>query len=190
MNLRNNDAAIDSGCTTHTWPLTAPVQNIQKTGPSDPINVKLPNDQIMAQSHHGTVPIPDMPSSAQEVKTFPDQTYKTLLSLGKLADAGYMFQGDYKHMILTHPNNKNLCADRCPSSGMYLMSLTNPHSAPPPLTVPSNPTLQAFSTRFNKGTNYLANNAFALATKPDLAIHLFRKSTMVISQHGRDLQQS
>ena len=58
MNLRHNDAAIDSGCTNHTWPLTAPVQNIQKTNPSAAINVKLPNDQIMAQSHHGTTVTP------------------------------------------------------------------------------------------------------------------------------------
>ena len=54
---------------------------------------------------------------------------------------------------------------------MYVMSLTNSHSAPPPLTVHSIPTLQACSTRFNKGTNYLANNAFAMATKPDLAMY-------------------
>ena len=57
---------------------------------------------------------------------------------------------------------------------MYLMSLTDPHSAPPPLTVPSMPTLQACSTRFNKGANYLANNAFSMATKPDLAMYYHR----------------
>ena len=54
------------------------------------------------------------------------------------------------------------------------MSLINPHSAPPPLTVPSMPTLQACSTRYNKGTNYLVNNAFAMATKPDLAMYYHR----------------
>ena len=128
----------------------------------------------MAQPHHGNVPIVDMPSSAQEVKIFPDHTYKYLIFLGQLADTGYTFQGDHKQMMLTHPNHKNLCAARCPSSGMYLMSLTNPHSAPPPLNVPSRPKLQACSTRFNKGTNYLVNNAFAMATKPDLAMYYHR----------------
>ena len=128
----------------------------------------------MAQSHHGNVPIPDMPSSAQQVKVFPDHTYKPLLSLGQLADAGYTFQGEHKHMMLNHPDHQSLCATRCPSSGMYLMSLTNPHSAPPPLTVPSMPTLQACSTRFNKGKNYLANNAFAMATKSYLAMYYQR----------------
>ena len=171
--MRHNDAAIDSGCTTHTWPLTDPVLNIQKTAPSA-INVKLPNDQIMAQSHHGNVPIVDMPSSAQEVKIFPDHTYKPLPSLGQLADAGYTFQGDHKQIMLTHPNHKNLCAARCPSSGMYLMSLINLHSTPPLLTVSSMITLQSCSTRFNKGTNYLVNNAFAMATKPDFAIYYHR----------------
>ena len=47
----------------------------------------------MAQSHHGTVTISDIPSSAQHVKIFLDHSYKTLLSLGQLADAGYKFQG-------------------------------------------------------------------------------------------------
>ena len=128
----------------------------------------------MAQSHHGTVPIPDMPSSVQKVKIFPDHTYKPLLSLGQFADVGYTFQGEHKQMMLTHPEHQSLCATRCPSSGMYLMSLTDPHSALPPLTVPSMTTLQACSTRFNKGTNYLANNAFAMATKPDLAMYYHR----------------
>ena len=129
LNLRHNDAAIYSGCSTHTWPLTAPVHNFQKTASSAAINVNLPNDQLMAQSHHGTVPIPDMPSSAQQVKIFPDHAYKPLLSFGQSADAGYTFQGYHKHMILTHPAHQRLCGTRCPSSGMYLMSLTNPHSS-------------------------------------------------------------
>ena len=100
--------------------------------------------------------------------------YKPLLSLGQLADSGYMFQGDHKHMMLTHPNHKNLCAARCPSSGMYLMSLINPLSAPPPLTIPSMPTIKVCSTIFNKGTNYLVNNAFAMSTKPGLAMYYHR----------------
>ena len=137
LNLRHNDAAIDSGCSTNTWPLTATVQNLQKTSSSAAINIKLPNDQIMAHSHHGTVPIPDMPSSAKQVKIFPDHTYKPLLSLGKLTDAGYNFHGDHTHMMLTHPAHQSLCATIYPSSGMYLMYLTNPHSAPPPLTGPA-----------------------------------------------------
>ena len=115
-----------------------------------------------------------MPSSAQEVKIFPDHTYKPILSLGQLADAGYTFQGDNKQMMLTHPNHKNLCAARCPSSGMYLVFLINPQSAPPTPTAPSMPTLQACSTRFNKGTKYVANYAFAMATKPDLAMYYHR----------------
>ena len=121
LNPRHNDAVIDSGCYTHTWPLTAPVHNFPKTASSASINVKLPNDQIMAQSHHVTVPIPDMPSSSQKLKIFPDHAYKPLLYLGQLADAGYTFQGDHNYMILTHPSHQSLIATRCTSSGMYLM---------------------------------------------------------------------
>ena len=74
-------------------------------------------------------------------------------------------------MILTPPAHQSLLATRCSSSGMYLMSLTNPHSALPPLTFPIMLTLQACSTRFKKGTKCLANNAFYMATKPDLAMY-------------------
>ena len=59
---------------------------------------------------------------------------------------------------------------------MYLLYLTNPHSAPPPLTIPSMPTLQACSTRSTSYTTYLANNAISMATKPDLAIYYHRSA--------------
>ena len=52
--------------------------------------------------------------------------------------------------------------------------MINPHSAPLTPTVPSMPTIQACSTRFNKGTKYVANNAFTMATKPDLAMYYHR----------------
>ena len=125
----------------------------------------------MQWMHHGTVPIPGTPSSDQHVKIFPDHAYKPLLSLGQLADAGYTFQGDHNYMILTHTAHQSIIATICPSSGMYLMSLTNPYSAPPSLTFPIMSTLQACSTIFNKGTNYLANNASSMATKPDLVMY-------------------
>ena len=106
LKSRHNYAAIDSGFSTHTWPLTAPVHNFQKTASSAAINIKLPNDQLMEQSHRGTVPIFDMPSSAQHVKTFPGHSYKPLLYLGQLADAGYKFLGDNNYMIRTHHSHQ------------------------------------------------------------------------------------
>ena len=54
------------------------------------------------------------------------------------------------------------------------MSLTNPHSTLASLTFTTTPTLQACSTRFNKGTNYLANNAFSMSTKPYLEMYYHR----------------
>ena len=57
---------------------------------------------------------------------------------------------------------------------MYLLSLTNLHSAPPSFTFPSTPKLQSCSTRFTQDTTYLANNAFSMAAKPDLAIYYHR----------------
>ena len=77
LNSKHNDTAINSGCSTHTWPLNAPVHNFQKTASSAAINVKLPKDQVMAQSHHGTMPISDMLSSAQHVKNLPGSFLQT-----------------------------------------------------------------------------------------------------------------
>lgn len=168
LDSAHNDAAIDSGCTSHTWPLTAPVDNFQPTPAAASIQVTLPNNHIMAQSHHGSVPIPDMPTSAKAVNIFPDHSYKPLLSLGQLADAGYTFHGDKLHLILTHSHHKDLIATRCPSSGMYLLSLTAPHSA---LPVPARPPCSARST---DSDSFLSNNAFSMTTKPDLAIFYHR----------------
>ena len=183
LNLRHHDATIDSVCSTHTWPLMASVHNFPKTASSSAINVKLPNDQLMAQSHHGTVPIPDMPSSDQQVKIFPDHTYKPLLSLGQLADAGYTFQGDHKHMILNHPVHQSLCATRCPSSGMYLISLTNPHSTPPSIRAPT--TYQTTSSPWPQ--SQISQCIITATLFPQSQLHLLQQSTMVISQHCQDL---
>ena len=35
-NGANYDATVDSGCTTHTWPLNAPISNLKPTPPSTP----------------------------------------------------------------------------------------------------------------------------------------------------------
>ena len=99
----NNDAAIDTGCTDHTWPLKSPVTKFSPTPPAHAIIVKLPNNATMLQTHHGEVPIPDLPASAKPVRIFSDHGYKPLLFLGKFADAGYTFHGDAHLMILSHP---------------------------------------------------------------------------------------
>ena len=59
---------------------------------------------------------------------------------------------------------------------MYLLSLTNPHSAPPSLTFTSMQKFQACSKRLTRDTTYLANNAFSKATKIDLAIYYHRSA--------------
>ena len=130
----------------------------------------------MLQTHHGEVPIPDLPASAKPVRIFPDHGYKPLLSLGKFADAGYSFHGDAHLMILSHPLHQKLIARRCPSSGMYLLSLTDPHTLPSPHQhVPSSlSNFKSCSARHAPVTSILANNAFAMSTKPDLAMYYHR----------------
>ena len=57
---------------------------------------------------------------------------------------------------------------------MYLLSLTDPHSAPPFLTSPSTPKFQTCSTRVTQDTIHLVNNVFSMTTKSDLAIYYHR----------------
>ena len=111
---------------------------------------------------------------SKKLKMFPDHAYKPLLSLGQLADVGYKFQGDNIKMILKHPLHKDLITTRCFSSSMYLLSLTDPHSALPTLVQSSCPTHLTCSTRSSHPSSYLANNAFSMATKPDLAMYYHR----------------
>ena len=54
---------------------------------------------------------------------------------------------------------------------MYLLDLENPHSPPPPSTLPSMSRFLACSTSC---APHLSNSAFAMKTKPDLAVYYHR----------------
>ena len=88
---RHNDAVLDSGTTTHTWPTDAPVLNRKIISPNQATYVCLPNGASMLQTHTGNMHIPDLPPSACLTKIYKDQTYKPLLSLGHFVDVGYIF---------------------------------------------------------------------------------------------------
>ena len=156
----SNDAVVDSGCTTHTFPADNTNLDLNPIPAKLATNCHLPNGNIMTQSHISNLPIEDMPASAKLIKVYAEHAYKPLLSLGQLADAGYRISGDQKILHLQHPHHKPLYARRCQSSGMYILNLKHPHVLSPAPTT----NLDVF----------LANNVHAMSTKTDLAIYYHR----------------
>ena len=88
----SNDAVLDSGCTSHTFPADTTVHNKFSTPPTLATNCQLPNGHQMTQSHQGTLPISDMPPAAKTLKIYAEHSYKPMLSLGQLVDSEYIFK--------------------------------------------------------------------------------------------------
>ena len=130
----------------------------------------------MLQTHTATLPIEDMPHNAKVLKIYSEHSYKPLLSLGQLADSGYIFSGNDKIIILRHPAYKPLIALRESASGMYLLNLKNPHKLPKSISSPQKDTsLQKISNLIPKEQfPDLVNNVHVMTTKTDLAIYYHR----------------
>ena len=114
----------------------------------------------------------DMPPAAKTLKLYAEHTYKPLLSLGQLADAGYKFSGNNQVLSLHHPKHKTLFSFRCPTSGMYIMNLKCPHQ--PIQATTSVPTDYPTQVPTALQTTSLSNNVFSMTTKADLAIYYHR----------------
>ena len=122
----SNDAVLDSGCTTHTFPAESFFLDKKSVPAANATCFQLPNGNTMTQTHTGTLPISDMLPAAKPLKIYAEHTYKPLLSLGQLANAGYKFSGNNQVLSLHHPKHKTLFSFRCPNSGMYIINLKCP----------------------------------------------------------------
>ena len=146
-----NESVIDSGRTSYTFPADIPGLNKIPTPPTLATQCQLPNGHQMIQSHHGTLPIYNMPQSAKILKIYSKHSYKSLLSPGQLTDSGYVFQGNSKVIILKHPDYKPLIAILEFSSRMYLLNLQHPHFQPKSISsLPRASSLQYFSDLANQ----------------------------------------
>ena len=168
---RSDDAVVDSGCTTHTFPAENRL-DLKPVPASHATRCLLPNGNSMTQSHTGTIPIFDMPPAAKILKVYAEHAYKPLLSLGQLADAGYKFSGDHQQLILHHPKHKDLFAFRCPNSGMYILNLKCPHNSTQAFNNFSSDCPLQLSNSLQDAT--VTNNVFSMTTKADLAIYYHR----------------
>ena len=117
-----------------------------------------------------------MPPAAKTLKIYAEHAYKPLLSLGQLADSGYIFQGDSRMILLTHPDYKPLLAIRESASGMYLLNLKYPHPPTSFLHSSEHPlSLKNFSHLAPLPTlPDFVNNAHSMTTKTDLAMYYHR----------------
>ena len=64
----------------------SPIINIKQT--DKPISVQLPDNHHIKSTHTGNLDIPSLPLEATEAHLFPDLGATSLLSIGKLCDAG------------------------------------------------------------------------------------------------------
>ena len=83
----SNIAILDSGCTGNYLRTDAPV--VDRDFSSHPITAGTPNGSVITSSCSARLPDVHIPPSARKATIFPDLTYRSLLSVGVFADAGY-----------------------------------------------------------------------------------------------------
>jgi hypothetical protein len=77
-------AIPDTGCSGHYIMTSDPVSNLKIA--LHPLEVTLPNKQIIKSTHTGLLDIPELPITARECHIFPDLGSGSLLSIGLLCD--------------------------------------------------------------------------------------------------------
>ena len=82
---KRNTMVIDSGATSH---FVRQSEQLQSTGPSDKV-VMLPNGSTIAATHTVDLPFRALSTAARKAHVLPNLTSNSLVSVPKLADAGY-----------------------------------------------------------------------------------------------------
>ncbi len=95
------EALLDTGATSHFFLTQAPIQN-KRTDPH-PISVCLPNGQTLRSTHKGDIPILHMlPPTARQCHLIPGMKNFSLISVGKLCDAGCQAIFNSTTVTITH----------------------------------------------------------------------------------------
>ena len=147
----HDDAIVDSGASAHTLRDDAPVddkmhEHLQKL-------VGTPNGATMLSNAHALLKH-NLPQPAREANTYPELTYRSLISVGQLCDAGYrvVFDQD-KVEAISRNNTIDMVGTRDTTTGLYLTPM-NPNTPASPLTNTPTATI---------------NNVYTMSTKVDLA---------------------
>lgn len=96
-------AIADTGTTGNFLCTHSPC--INKQPDNNPIAVKLPNGQLIYNTHTAELPNVNIPEAARKAYIFPDLNGHALLSIGLLADNGCTTALDSSSITISHNNN-------------------------------------------------------------------------------------
>ena len=124
--LNNQPTAIaDSGATGH---YIKPSDPHQTTGTSQPIiTVGLPNGaHLQSTGENCMLDLPQLNQQARQAHILPELKNSSLISIGKLCDAGCIAKFDKNHVVIQQNGNTIITGDRNPTNGLWNIPLTNP----------------------------------------------------------------
>lgn len=123
--IHNPHTAIaDSGATGH---YIKPSDPHQKTGASQHIiTVGLPNGAFLNSTNEDCLlDLPQLSKQARQAHIIPELKNSSLISIGKLCDAGCIAKFDKNYVVIQQNGNTIITGDRNPTNGLWNIPLTN-----------------------------------------------------------------
>ena len=116
-------ALLDSGCSKHT--LREVAHTATDVHNHVPQVCGTPTGATMLSSAKSLLDLPTLPQEARVAHKYPDLSYRSLLSVGQLCDAGYnvFFHKDRAEVQQTTTGKVVLAATRDADTGLYLTPL-------------------------------------------------------------------
>jgi hypothetical protein len=150
----------------------------QKKSTSNPIQVILPNGQVISSTHTANLPFPQLPATAIQAHVFPHLHNQALLSVVLLCDAGCTVTFEQTSVKIRYEGNIVLEGMRVPP-GLWTMNIPTPaqenatFSAPLKATALWHLHASLFSLATQTWTQAILNNHFA--TWPQFTVQEVRK---------------
>jgi hypothetical protein len=119
----------DTGASSHYLRSCDPHTTTGHTKPS--ITVGLPNSAMLQSTMAACqLSLPQLPITAREAHILPGLAHSSLLSIGKLCDAGCEATFDDQQVVITKNNTSLLRGQRDHSTGLWRIPLTNNTESP------------------------------------------------------------
>ena len=117
----------DTGCTSHYITTDTHLQH----EPTTPLQVQLPNGDVMTSSTATDIPFPHTSNKAKRAHIFPTLTTANLLSIGQLCDDGCIANFTKNEVKILKNNHTILQGKRNTSNGMWYVPIprTSTHSS-------------------------------------------------------------
>ena len=122
-----NWAILDSGASSHLLS-TAPLMN--KKVADRPLQVKLPNGNIIHSSHIAELDLPLLPVAGREIHILPGLASHSLVSVIKLCNAGCQVDVKYISCEIRYRGKTIVQCSKDVNTGIWMMPLTSRIKAP------------------------------------------------------------